>query len=125
MSTLYPTVVQFFMTRMNEHSCVGTVTRLSIPDEYIYKIERENYLPDIHVFLTDAYRFGLADYLGRPSCISRGDYILIARPEASFDTGLIERAAKDGIGIGKIGRLMGALNLRYVSKYKSFAKQVK
>lgn len=80
-----------------------------------YRVERKG-------AFSDAYRFGLADYLGRPSSIGRGDYILVARPEADFDTDLLERAVKDGIGLGKIGAFMSTLNRRDISAVRATAK---
>jgi len=118
MTTLYPTHVEFFTQRMSEHSRVDRFTRLQIADEYIFRIERRDGLPAVNVLLSDAYRFGIADYLGCPSTIRRGDYILIARPEGGFDSAVAKRAKEDGIGIGKIAAFMGALNFRTPSDYR-------
>jgi hypothetical protein len=116
MTTLHHTNIHFFESRMSEHSRVQQCTRnLAVADEYIYDIERKDALPTLRVWLSDAYHFGIADYLGRPSCIRRGDFILIARPEAIFNS--IEKANKDGIGIGNIRHFMGALNYRMPSDY--------
>src|ERR1700720_668651 len=112
MTTLYRTHIDFFTQRMSEHSRVEHFTRLQIADEYIFRIERKDGLPDVNVLLSDAYRFGIADYLGCPSTIRRGDFILIARPEGGFDGAVAKRAKEDGIGIGKLATFMGALNFR-------------
>jgi len=113
-ATLHHTIVSFFEARMTKHSRVERFTRMLIADEYVYAIERTDGFGSVNVFLSDAYRFGRADYVGRPNQITRGDFILIARPEADFDVSLVERARKNGIGIGKIGKLMGALNYKSV-----------
>src|ERR1700687_3915501 len=102
MTTRYYSLVDFFTRKMSEYSRVKNYTRLPIAYEYIYKIERKDGLPDVNVLLSDAYRFGMADYLGCPSYIGRGDFILIARPEAGFDRAVAEKAKEDGIGIGQI-----------------------
>ncbi|QAY96869.1 hypothetical protein CWB41_14940 [Methylovirgula ligni] len=104
---------------MGEHNCVSEYTRLDVANEYIYQIKRTAGRSTVRVFLSDAYDFGLADYLGRPRKLRSGDFILIARPESKFDGDLVERAKKDGIAIGQIGKLMGALNLNDMSSYKS------
>jgi hypothetical protein len=104
---------------MASHSRVNHCTRIAVADEYIYKIERTDGLKPVRVFLSDAYRYGYADYLGRPAQIKRGDFILIAKPEAAFDVDLSERIRQDGIGIGKIGRLMGSLNVANICDYVS------
>jgi hypothetical protein len=111
MSTLHHSTITFFESKMSTHTKVRRFTRnATVPNEHIYEIERKDGLPSVTVLLSDAYRFGHADYLGRPPCIRRGDYILIARPEADFDASIIKPATKDGIGLGKIGTFMGALN---------------
>jgi hypothetical protein len=116
-TNLKPSVLGFFNARMAEHSRVSLHTRTPRADEYVFEIQRKDGLPTINVHVSDAYDYGLVDYLARPKQIGRGDFILIVRPEARFDRSLIERARKDGIGIGMIGKLMGALNLEDVYKY--------
>jgi hypothetical protein len=92
---------------------------MNVANEYLYSIGRRDRLPSVVVLLSDAYRYGSADYVGRPKQIGPGDFIIIARPEADFDAALVERARDDGIGIGKIAKFMGALNWRNVSEYVS------
>ncbi|MGB8898891.1 MAG: hypothetical protein WCC90_06440 [Methylocella sp.] len=118
-TTLHYSIVNFFETRMANHNRVQRYTRISVADEYIYKIDRSAGLKSVNVFLSDAYRYGYADYLARPKHIRRGDFILIVRPEAGFDEAITERARKDGIGIGKIGKFMGALNTPAMCNYIS------
>jgi hypothetical protein len=57
------------------------------------------------------------DYFSKPSILKRGDFILIARPEAGLNEEIIPIAKNDGIGIGQIGKLMGALNYKNVCEY--------
>jgi hypothetical protein len=110
MTTLHPQIISFFEARMSEHSCVERFTRMAVTGEYLYEVERTGGRKPVTVFLSDAYRFGEADYLGRPTQLRRGDFILVARPEAGFDKALIDRARLDGIGLGQIRKFMGALN---------------
>jgi len=102
---------------MNNHDCVLSCTRVNYPSDYIYLIERTKSRPPVNVYLSDSYDFGLAEYLGRPPLLGRGDFILIARPEACWDFSLVERAWLDGIGIGGIAKLMGALNRERIWEY--------
>ena len=104
---------------MAEHNCVAAWTRLDVANEYMYRIRRTEGRRDVIVMLNDAYRFGLAEYIGRPELIQRGSFILIARPEAGFDDAVLERAREDGIGVGSIKKFMGALNRDDVSTYKT------
>jgi hypothetical protein len=68
---------------------------------------------------SDAYHYDVADFLSRPKQIRRGDFIVIARPEADFDPSLVAIARKEFIGIGKFGKFKGALNFTNVWEYLS------
>jgi hypothetical protein len=114
---LKSSVLAFFTSRMAEHSKVESYNRLPIEEEYIFELVRRDGLPTMRVHVSDAYDYGSVDYLSRPRQLWRGDFILIARPEARFDHALIEEARNDGIGIGMIGKLMGALNFKEPCKY--------
>src|ERR1700732_1802655 len=116
-TTLHYSTINFFEARMSGHSRVERCTRIAGVNEYLYTIERKGGLTSVNVFLSDAYRYGHADYVARPKQLKRYGFILIARPESSFDHTLIEQARLDGIGIGKIGKLMGALNSSNVCDY--------
>jgi hypothetical protein len=117
MTTIHYSAIQFFESRMSEHSAVRQYVRLPIANECVYKITRST-LPDLNVMLSDAYRFGIADYVGRPRCIGRGDFILVP-PHCNDYYSAIDRATKEGVGIGKIREFMGALNFRLPSDYFS------
>ena len=117
-SAIHYSSIQFFEWKMTQHSKVARFTRNN-GEDIVYIIDRNDGLMPVTVFLSDAYWFGRADLLGRPSEIKRGSFILITRPEASFDQTLIDKARAKGIGIGKIGKLMGALNRANVYEYKS------
>ena len=111
---LHYTIIQFFEKRMNEHGAVASLQRLPVEDEIIYEIARRNHGDTIRVWLADHYRFGEADFLNRPKEIRRGDFILIARPEAGPELASDEHAQ---IAVGKIGILMGALNRKQMWTY--------
>jgi hypothetical protein len=126
MSTLHHTIIAFFEKKMADHNRVRKWTRLQVADEFIYFVERSDALLPLNVFLSDAYSFGRADFLGRPRNIKAGDYILIARPEASYGSPAFYEELQNGkIGIGKIGELMGALNYPNVWEYEKPADKKK
>jgi hypothetical protein len=103
---------------MDSHSCVASYTRLAVDEEFLYRIQRKSGLPPVVVHLSDAYEYGLAEYLARPRQIGEGDFIIIARPEArAVAHSVIQSGRDDKIGIGKIGKLMGALNSHTVWTY--------
>lgn len=110
--------VRFFIERMESHSCVEQCRQLNDQSEYLFEIERKGGHPPVTVHLSDAYSYGYWEYLSHPPRIRRGDFILIARPEARFDESLVKQARKDGIGIGSIRKLMGALNREKIWQYE-------
>lgn len=109
----------FFDSQMDGHSCVETYTRLPVEDEIVFEIQRKNGLPPINVHASDAYRYDFADFASRPKEIRRGDFILIARPEATFDPALVAIAREECMGIGMFIKFKGALNYRNVWEYRS------
>jgi hypothetical protein len=113
MPDLSNAILQFFIEKMKIHDLVDRCERLPIEDDCIFKIYRRRNLPPVTVFLSDAYDYGFGEYLTKPRGV---DFILIARPEAGFDPSLIARAKADKLGIGKIGKFMGALNNRDIWK---------
>lgn len=106
---------------MNEHSCVASWEPLDNEDEYLYRIIRTRRLPDVRVHLTDAYEYSRAEYLARPKEVTRrNSFILLGLPHANEPmSALLAEARTNGIGIGKIGKFMGALNSRDVSTYET------
>jgi hypothetical protein len=116
---LHPSIIRFFVERMEGHSVVEQCIQQNAGAEIIFEIQRKNDLPSLLVHLSDAYDYGLGEYLAHPRSLGHGDFILIADPNADWDESLVERARKDKIGIGKIGKLMGALNLRNVWAYET------
>jgi hypothetical protein len=111
---LYYTIPEFFEKRMSQHSMVESFRRLPNDDEIIYEITRNRYGDTIHVWLSDHYHPNEMDFYNRPREIRAGDYILIARPEASDGGGY----SLDEIRIGKLKDLMGALTKRQMWKYE-------
>jgi hypothetical protein len=115
---LYYTIPKFFEDRMRTHSMVAEIRKLDVEGEFVYEITRNRYDDTIRVWLSDAYRFTEMDYFNRPAELKVGDYILIAKPEGGG--GVTEQLiATTRIGVGKLGELMGALNVRKMWTYVS------
>ena len=113
---LYYTIPKFFEDRMRQHSMVAGIHRLDVDGEFVYEITRRKYDDAIRVWLSDAYRFTDMDYFNRPRELKAGDYILIAKPEGGGGVDN-ELMASTQIGVGKLGELMGALNVRRMWTY--------
>ena len=110
-------ILVFFNSQMDGHSCVDSWIQLPIEDDIVFEIRRRRNLPSLKVHVSDAYHYDLADFLSRPGPIGVGDYILIARPEADFDPSLVPIARKEAIGIGKFKHFKGALNYANIWEY--------
>ena len=119
MATLHRDILRYFEERMNAHSHVQRPVQITVgtDGEYLCRLRRKFGLSDIVVHLSDAYYYTLMEYYCRPRTIRRGSFILIARPEASFNDAAEQQANCDGIGFGTISTLMGALNRSDVSAY--------
>lgn len=106
---LHPSIRSFFLDRMNEHDAVSTVDMVPDDDDFIYELRRSRFGDTITVWLSDAYLFTDADFHNRPPAIAEGDYIIVGKPEGGLaaDYELIRQYK---IGLGKIGKFMGALN---------------
>ncbi len=105
---LYYTIPLYFLDRMNEHSSVISVKDEGTEDYFLYRITRARF-SDVLVWLSDAYAFTEMDYANRPPELSRGDYIVIAKPEGGGGAPA-EMIQATGIGVGKLSDFMGALN---------------
>lgn len=109
---LYYTIPQFFENSLDNHAMVLSWRRVDDPtddNDFLYQICRANGLSDIIVHASDAYSYTLTDYYQKPRQLVPGSFIYIARPEASYDWGIVEIAQQDQISIGKFGAIMGAL----------------
>ena len=116
---LRPEHITFFTARMNEHSRVSNWEPISNQHEYLFRIRRtlSGAKTDVIVHLTDAYRYGLAEFYARPNELRAGSYVVIGMPHADADLEAIETAKEHQIGIGDIGRFMGALNHKKIWEY--------
>jgi hypothetical protein len=109
---LYYSIPQFFEKSLYSHAMVLSWRRIDDSrndNDFLYQICRTNGLSDIIVHASDTYIYTLTDYYQKPRQLVWGSFIYVARPEASYDRGVVEIAQKDGISIGKFGAIMGAL----------------
>lgn len=108
---LHPSINSFFLTRMNEHDAVSGIEIIQNDDDYIYELRRKRFGDTITVWLSDAYLFTDADFHNRPAGVTAGDYIIVGKPEGGIavDYELIRQYR---VGVGKIGKFMGALNFQ-------------
>jgi hypothetical protein len=106
---------------MNEHSSVASWEPVDNDEEYLYLIKRTRGLPDVRVHLSDAYEYSRAEYLARPAEVTkRNSFVVLGDPHAISPRGtLVAEAGEDGVGIGDIGKFMGALNSRNVWEYQT------
>ena len=111
--------INFFTTRMDEHNLVKNWHPIEHQDEYLFNVTRtlNRVQSDVLVHLSDAYRYGMAEFFARPKQLKPGSFVVIAMPHASVDDAVIEKAKGYGIGIGFIGKFMGALNYQNIWEY--------
>lgn len=106
---LHPSILAFFQERMVSHNNVISVLDISTDEYFLFSVERARNLDKITVWLSDAYLFTDADFYAKPDIIHAGDFIIVAKPEGGvfIDQSVIEQHR---IGVGQIGKFMGALN---------------
>ena len=113
--------ITFFTVRMSEHSLVSNWEPIPDEHEYLFKIVRT--LPgaqsDVVVHLTDVYRYGLAEFFARPEQLRAGSFVVLGMPHADAAPDAIETAKKERIGIGHLGKFMGALTQKDIWEYIS------
>lgn len=119
---LHPSILPFFLEKVNSHDCVVRVENISTPEHYMFKITRRFGLGDVIVLLSDCYHFGEFDYLSKPNELNDGGFILIARPESTFPNDLQHHVREDKVIIGKIGILLGALR---IDEFWTYEKPIK
>ena len=117
--SLRPEHITFFTTRMNEHNLVVSWEPIADKHEYLFKVQRtlQGSVNEVIVHLTDAYRYGLADFFARPGQLKAGSYVVIGMPHADAGQSVIDKAKEHRIGVGRIGNFMGALNYQNIWEY--------
>ena len=116
---LRPEHITFFTARMDEHSRVVDWVVTPNEHEYLFTIRRKLSASEssLIVHLTDAYRYGLAEFFARPKQLRAGSFVVLGMPHASVDLEVVETAKTKRIGIGHVGKFMGALNYKNIWEY--------
>ena len=104
---LHYSIRPFIERALNSHFAVERFELIDNDEYFIYKVYRRNEMSEIIVVLSDDYYFGSASLQNKPAILKDGGFFLIARPEAS---GFEGNEPLEKLGIGKIGKLLGALN---------------
>lgn len=107
----------FLEKAFDNHSKVSSWEKVDSDDHYIYILKRNGGLEDLMVHLSDEYEYNLDDYFQRTAEIEEKSFILIAKPEATYDKSIAEIAKSDKISIGKFSALMGAI---YINKHWNY-----
>jgi hypothetical protein len=89
-------------------------------DHYVFEVNRKDGRPKAKILYSDAYHFGEADQLVLPDGI---DFVLVM-PNSDYDTDIRRALAEDGIGIGRYGKLLPALNFHQMWKFR-FKEEIK
>lgn len=109
---LHYTIPKYLESSLTKHAKVISWSRIDdrqLDDHYIYDVKRSDGLSDIVIHLSDEYLYSIDDYFQKPNNIKEGSFILVARPEATYDDSIVEISIQDCVSIGKFGALMGAL----------------
>ena len=117
--------ITFFTARMDEHDLVERWVPIPDEHEYLFRITRliAGVRSYVTVHLTDAYSYGLAELYARPKQLKAGSFVVIGMPHAHSSEEVIEKAKEHQIGIGHIGKFMGALNSTKLWEYKTPAER--
>lgn len=104
---LHYSILPFITKAFDNHNAIKSYKIIPDQDFYIFEIKRKFGYKDLYVVLSDDYSLGDYAIITRHFILKNGGFILIARPEASDNT---ENDPFTKLGIGKIGKLLGALN---------------
>ena len=104
---LHYSIRPFIERALSNHSAVKQVIDIQTEEFYAYRIERNFGMSSLIIVLSDEYYFGVSTLASKPTLIKDGGYYLLARPEASnFECNYLDSK----LSVGKIGKLLGALN---------------
>jgi hypothetical protein len=112
---LHYSIRPFIENALNSHSAVRTLSPINLDDFYAYRIERTLGRSDVILILSDDYYFGNTSLENMPAILKNGGFILLAKPESD---GIKTSIPQAKLGIGKLGKLLGALNLEEFWKYE-------
>jgi len=122
---LHYSILPFIEKALTGHSKVATWEREDHPTEYIYKIKRTGTLSEILLHVSDVYQYDLTCFFNKPDSIRSGCMILLAKPESTYGLELTDIVKGEQISIGKIGEILGALNLNEHWEWESKERKQK
>ena len=94
--------ITYFTARMDEHDRVVNWEPIANEYDFLFRIRRtlDGSRSDVIAHLTDAYRYGLAEFFARPNPLGAGSFVVMGMPHADADPEVVEIAKKHRIGIG-------------------------
>jgi hypothetical protein len=117
---LHYTIRPFIEKVLNNHFSVERIEEIELDEFYAYKVYRRRGMSEVIVVLSDDYYFGAASLQNKPNILKDGGFFLIARPEANdFEVNI----PSEKLGVGKIGKLLGALNQEDFYNYEPPKKE--
>jgi hypothetical protein len=118
---LHYSIRPFIEAALNAHSAVEEIQSIELDNFYAYKVIRRGGMSSVIVVLSDDYYFGSSSLYNKPEILKDGGFFLIARPEAS---GIDKNEPHEKLGVGKLGKLLGALNREdYWNYFQSIDKK--
>lgn len=103
---LHYSIRPFIENALKHHHVVKEVKSIQIDNFYAYEVIR-NGMDSVIVVLSDDYFFGENAIQKKPEILKDGGFFLKARPEGG---GIEKSIPAEKLGIGRIGKLLGALN---------------
>jgi hypothetical protein len=111
---LHYTILPYLEKALQNHTMVQSLKKEETDEHIFYNIKRVS-KSDLRIWVSDAYRFNIHDYIQRPHNIN---FIYLAKPESDYDQdGVVRMAFNDGINIGKFSALMGILYKDDIKRY--------
>lgn len=111
---LHYSIIPFIEQSLMNHRAVREIEKIELDNYYAYRIKRNFRLSNVIIVLSDDYYFGSSSLQNKPSILKNGGFFLVARPEANV---IQDNIPSERLGIGKIGKLLGALNCKEYWNY--------
>lgn len=111
---LHYTILPYLEKALQDHTMVQSFKKEETDEHIFYNIKRAS-KSDLRIWVSDAYRFNIHDYIQRPHNIN---FIYLAKPESDYNRDeVVIQSFNDGINIGKIGALIGILYADDIKRY--------
>lgn len=111
---LHYSIRPFIEKALKNHQVVEDIKPIKIDDYFAYEIIRKR-MKNVIVVLSDDYFLGESSIQNKPEILKEGGFFLKARPEGG---GIEESIPQERLGIGRIGKLLGALNIEDFWNYE-------